>query len=65
MNRNKDHFIFLLTRELKKYKVYNKIHRNDYIQIFYFKLPKIILINYKMLIEKQSIIYFRLSKEIK
>lgn len=26
---------------------------------------KIILINYKMLIEKQSIIYFRLSKEIK
>ena len=25
----------------------------------------LILINYKMLIEKQSIIYFRLSKEIK
>lgn len=35
------------------------------LKIFYFKLPKIILINYKMLIEKQSIIYFRLSKEIK
>ena len=35
------------------------------LKIFYFKLPKIILINYKMLNEKQSIIYFRLSKEIK
>lgn len=42
------------------------------LKIFNFNLPKIILasikiilINYKMLIEKQSIIYFRLSKEIK
>lgn len=35
------------------------------LKIFYFNLPKIILINYKMLIEKQSMIYFRLSKEIK
>ena len=42
------------------------------LKIFYFNLPKIILasikiilINYKMLIKKQSIIYFRLSKEIK
>lgn len=65
MNRNKDHFIFLLTRELKNIKCIIRFIEMIILKIFYFKLPKIILINYKMLIEKQSIIYFRLSKEIK
>lgn len=42
------------------------------LKIFYFNLPKIILAsikiilsNFKMLNNEQSIIYFRLSKEIK